>query len=93
MSGENRAAERLILTLLGRAVSEHETQMNFVHFFQRDCHLEDKKQVYLLEAYGKSQMHKHQMYSRNLHKKSTTNYRGVVLELPLQHTHTHTNPP
>ncbi len=41
--GNNTQAEdeRPILTLLGRAVSEHEAQMNSVHFFQRDCHLED----------------------------------------------------
>ena len=44
---DNRQAEddRLILTLLGRAVSEHEAQMNSVHFFQRDCHLGDISHV------------------------------------------------
>lgn len=41
----------LILTLLGRAVSEHETQMNSVHFFQGDCHLGDSSCYYLTSSH------------------------------------------
>lgn len=40
-------ANGLILTLLGRAVSEHEAQMNSVHLFQGDCHLGDSSCYYL----------------------------------------------
>lgn len=39
----------LILTLLGRAVSEHEAQMNSVHLLQRDCHLGDSSGYYITE--------------------------------------------
>lgn len=34
-------AHGIILTLLGRAVSEHEAQMNPVHFFQRNSDLQN----------------------------------------------------
>lgn len=47
MNCDGRGKWADILTLLGRAVSEHEAQMNSVHLLQRDCHLGESSGYYI----------------------------------------------